>query len=501
MKSLFVTMSLVSFALLLGRLSGFLRDLILAGRYGVTEQADIVIVLLSLPDFTVGLLLAGGFSAVLTPRLCKAHGQERQALARYIAVVVGLAFSLLAGCLALWSGPLLALLAPSASSQALSIYEMAMTITLISLPVAALTGVFVSFLNANEIFVLPNLGTLAFNASICVFLIAWWQNDEKLLAFASAIIGASLIRLSLLGFNSRGLFRRSIQLGSSKPGLPFWSDFGAGVLSLSLLVAMPIIFRTIYATGGEGNLAIFNYSYKLFELPSALIFGPLVTILLPRLSKIPDNELEKFQAQVLNAIKGIAVLSAAIIGVWLCVGEGLTKLIFLRGAMSLQDVLRIAETSQYLFLALPFAGVTFMTTIGLNALGLPRLVLRNSIIAAALATGSQFVVINYGQVNQTWLLLPFLVFYFVHSGLNIVNLSKGKWTFVTETVKQLILVACITFVVSVPLLWGLSRWIPEPSILLSCFLAVVIGILLVAANALTVLPLMRAALAESKERR
>lgn len=488
MKSIVTTLTFVSIALIVGRISGFVRDLVLAGRYGATEQADIIIVLLSLPDFTVGLLLAGGFSAVLTPRLCKIEGSERLVLAQTVALMSVVGFGIFAAGIAFWPETLLSLLAPSASIEALSAYKMAMIVTLAALPLAALTGALASYLNANEIFVVPNLGTLVFNSVLCFFLLSWWMEDTALLHFSVALVFASLMRLVLLLWKSWPLVKQHFVARVQRLNAAFAMDFVAGVLSVSLVVAMPILFRTFYAAGGTGNLAIFNYSYKLFELPSALLFGPLVTILLPKLSKIPEHDRERFYDQVVAAISAIFMLSFIILGVWLCVGDGLAQLVFLRGAMRANDVLQISQTTLYLYLALPFAGLTYMTTIALNALAMPKRVLFNSLVSAVLAIGVQLLFAKGTAGLEA--LLPFLIFYGAHAALNCLMLEKHSSGFVGMVLVKLIKIAGTTMLACLPLWWGIDTYLSQFSPFVYLVIAAFIGFLLLGANFYTVRSLL-----------
>ena len=48
---------------------------------------------------------------------------------------------------------------------------------------------------------------------------------------------------------------------------------------------MPIISRSFASQIGEGSISLFSYSYKILNLPLALIMGSFTTVLLPHISK------------------------------------------------------------------------------------------------------------------------------------------------------------------------------------------------------------------------
>jgi len=58
---------LVSGGILLGRLTGFLREVAVASRFGVSRDADIILFSLTLPDFLINLLMGGALAAALIP--------------------------------------------------------------------------------------------------------------------------------------------------------------------------------------------------------------------------------------------------------------------------------------------------------------------------------------------------------------------------------------------------------------------------------------------------
>jgi putative peptidoglycan lipid II flippase len=74
--------TLVGATLLAGRVSGLFREIQLAAAFGVSVSADVAVLLLTLPDLLVNLVLSGGLSAALIPRLRALPLQAAQALSR-----------------------------------------------------------------------------------------------------------------------------------------------------------------------------------------------------------------------------------------------------------------------------------------------------------------------------------------------------------------------------------------------------------------------------------
>lgn len=391
MKSVLATSALISFVLLLGRLSGFVRETLLAATMGPTETADAAIVILTLPDFMVGLLLAGGFNAALIPALKQTPGPARVVLVHKTMLLFGGTFVGLAVLMGIWPLAVTGLLAPELDPQDLPDYLQAFRLSLIGLPVVALVGIAAGYLNTVGRFAVPNLSVLLFNLVLCLYLVAIYQAGAGLAGFALAIVVATLVRLGLhLAFLGPALRPAGpMPDGTPRPRLTaaLLGRFGFGVLGFSLIIGAPVLFRTFYAAGGDGNLALFNFSQKLFELPSALMIAPVVMVMLPKLAGLSRDPVDRpaFDATLGTALMvglTLAVIAAAIAAVFV---TPIAQAVFLHGAMQPEDVVRIAQMTLIFMMSLPFLAVLQLCAAGLNARGQPGRVLLWGAVGLGLA--------------------------------------------------------------------------------------------------------------------
>ncbi|MEO0915150.1 MAG: lipid II flippase MurJ, partial [Pseudomonadota bacterium] len=190
-------------ALMLGRLLGFLREVLLAARVGVSAEADMAVLILTLPDFLISVLMAGGFGAALVPALRRLEGAERMALFRFattLALVVALA---LAGVIAAAPDLVFRLLAPALPPEVIAPHLFAMQLTALSVPLAALSGVLGALLNARNTFFVVGLGTGVYNFVLCAFLLGLPPGMALILPLALAVLAAATTRLAMLWFAAR----------------------------------------------------------------------------------------------------------------------------------------------------------------------------------------------------------------------------------------------------------------------------------------------------------
>ncbi|MEO0387210.1 MAG: lipid II flippase MurJ, partial [Pseudomonadota bacterium] len=339
----------LSVALLLGRLLGFLREVLLAGRVGVSVEADIAILVMTLPEFVVGVLLAGGFTAALVPALRQQEAPARPALFRLVATLALLIGGLIAAAIAVAPCALATLLAPGLVPEGAEIWTTAIRLVALSIPLAALAGAVGAWANVQDRFFVVGLGTVLYNVILCAALLALAPGASLILALALATVCAGAGRLALLILVARPplLPRLGPVPGGDRRLLGL---FAAGVLAVGTAGAAHLIFRSLAAAGGAGELAAFTYALKLFLLPVTIFFGPLATVLLPRMASAP--------ADAAIPARGLALilpLALATVVVGLVSGDALARLVFLRGEMTLPGVGRVIVFAKLMMLALPFA--------------------------------------------------------------------------------------------------------------------------------------------------
>lgn len=391
MKSVLVTSAIVSFVLLLGRLSGFVRETLLAATLGPTEVADGAIVILTLPDLMVGLLLTGGFNAALIPAIKQAEHKQRIILVRKAVLFFGSAFAGLGFVLGLSPNMVIGLLAPELHPATQPSYLTAFRLSLIALPLVALVGIAAGYLNSIGRFEISSLSVLLFNIVLCVYLVSLHAKDANLTGFAIAIITASAVRLGIhLVFMKPVLssiaHMPSDSERSSLDRKLLWR-FVCGVLGFSLIVAAPVVFRTFFASLQDGNLALFNFALKLFELPAALMIAPVVIVMLPKLaglSQAPEDRVDynRTAATAIIAAFTLATVAAAITIVF---ATPIARAVFLHGLMDPASVDRIGNLTRILVLGLPALAVLQLCAAGLNARGQVSAVLLWGAVALGLA--------------------------------------------------------------------------------------------------------------------
>lgn len=373
--------ALLGLALLLGRFSGVVREALLANRFGVSADADTAVLLLSLPDLMVNLLLAGGLAAALVPRFRSMDEDQQPALLRTTMLAAALPFTLLGLTLLVSPGLLFGVLAPGLRNAG-AVSSAILSLIAITLPAAALSGVVAAYLNAQGRYFLVGCGTLIVNAAIIFSLLPFWRMPDALLLLAVGIAAGGVLRLA----SQMAIVPRRAILGKSLAPIDsvLARNFGLGLLSTSLTVAVPFALRAAASFLATGAIATFNYAQKLVELPMGILLTAIGTVALTRLSghvAAGDHETARTDAEAAARLAFGLALLVTLFGI-LLLGPSV-RLVLGGGAMSPADLDRVTRVTSIGLLAVPFATLANVATALLTARGELPTVVRNTFVAIA----------------------------------------------------------------------------------------------------------------------
>jgi len=350
---------LVAIFMLLGRLTGFLREIVIAQIGGVSQQSDFMIVLLTFPDMMINLLMAGGLLAALVPSFRSLSRKVSFALFLRVFLVIGLIFGALALMISLFSSVVLSIVAPGWSEELIAQSTPLFRITLIALPVTALSGVVVAFLDSKERFAFGGMGTLIFNSSV-ISAIFIFSSFSPAIAVVIGILGGAMLRLAVqLGASRRFWELPNFTETYDRSGLlrRFAGSFGF----FSILALLPPLARAYASLIEPGALSMFNYAYKLMELPMAIIVTAIVTVLLPRLSGfVRDGQQDHASRNLGMALRAVYILLLGVAIPTVFQAEFVVRTVFFGALFSTEQFRELGEIVSLGFVGVPFQGLVLL---------------------------------------------------------------------------------------------------------------------------------------------
>lgn len=360
--SLLKSASTVSLLTLASRVTGLVRDLIMASMFGANALTDAFNVAFRIPNLFRRLFAEGAFSQAFVPVLATTKTQEGEVRTRQLIANVAtvLFWVLLLTCVVgVIGAPVLVwLLASGFSSN--HAHDAAVLMTRWMFPyigfmsmVALCAGV----LNTWKQFAVPAATPVLLNVCMiaAALLLAPWlqsQGIEPIYAMAAGVmlggvlqLGVQLPVLKKLGLLPRiGLTPAAIRAAWSDGGvrrilsLMAPALLGVGVAQVSLMINTQI---ASYLT--PGSVTWLFYADRLMEFPTALLGVALGVVLTPQLAAAKAAGDAQRYSNMLDWGLRLVVLLAVPCGVGLLAfAEPLVATLFHRGALHNHDVSQIA---------------------------------------------------------------------------------------------------------------------------------------------------------------
>lgn len=414
MKSLVSASVVLSVTLLMGRLSGFVREIQLGAIFGLSRDGDLAVVMLTTPDLLVNLLLAGGLSASLVPEFARLDVRGRAHVFRVTSLMVLGLFGMIGIVLAFFPALLITAFAPGYAGAPPSAYALPYAIAAAAIPLAGLTGVTAALLNSQHRFFVAGTGTLIFNLTIILVLLLVPSGQQSLLVLAVGLVLAASLRyisqvVAAVPYTvGAGATDRSTDY--SRLVLRFIQTLGAA----TIVLLIPVVLRALISLNGEGNIAAFNFATKLVELPLGIAITTISTVAFPALSRAfsandGPEQLRIYEGGIQRAL--LLALCITIPGIWF--SYPLVELVFGRGRINVSDLALISDLARLGFLTLPMIAVSSMATTLLNARGQTGLLFKVTLASVCVVPIAAFPGLWSGEAR--WVMVGLPVFHFVYA--------------------------------------------------------------------------------------
>jgi putative peptidoglycan lipid II flippase len=343
---MFLKAGALSLALLLAsRLLGLVRESAQAAAFGTSGVADVVVLMLTLPDWLAGVLASGALAYVLVPAWA---GQARAAVT---AIERKVAWGLLASggvlALLLLAGrfPVVGWLAGGLPPGMVPVAAQALVWSALGLPAALLAGLWATRLQHERDFTGMYAANLVVN-TILIAAIVWaaTRAGDAIAWLGGGLLAAMFLRLAWLRSRTP-LAQTALEPVATHPAaLPPPAVWLWAVLAAGLPLALPFAARSIASQEGEGALATFNYAWKLVELPLILAIQLVATLAFPPIAKaLAAADSAATTAAVRNAIALSWSLACAAAAGLLVGAPAIAQLLFGWGRMEPQSLARVAH--------------------------------------------------------------------------------------------------------------------------------------------------------------
>ncbi|MEC4719506.1 murein biosynthesis integral membrane protein MurJ [Noviherbaspirillum sp. CPCC 100848] len=308
--NLLKTLATVSGMTMLSRVTGLLRELLIARAFGASAYTDAFNVAFRIPNLLRRLFAEGAFSQAFVPILAEYKNQKGEAATKELAdhVATVLIWALVLTCiLGIVAAPVVVYLIATGLADDPSAYSSAVLMTRIMFPYigfmafVALAG---GILNTWRQFRIPAVTPVLLNLSfIAASLFVAPHMEQPVYALAFAVVVGGLLQVAIqipallkigmlprIGFGLKAALRDQGVRRVLRQMVP-------AIAAVSVAQISIIINTNIASRLAAGSVSWLTYADRLMEFPTALLGVALGTILLPSLSKAhADKDAEEYSS-------------------------------------------------------------------------------------------------------------------------------------------------------------------------------------------------------------
>ena len=337
---------------MISRVTGLVRELLVARAFGASIYTDAFFVAFRIPNLLRRLFAEGAFSQAFVPILAEYKNQKGEVATKQLVdhVATVLAWALVITCLlGIAASPIIVYLMATGLKSHSEAFDASIIMTRLMFPYigfmsfVALAG---GVLNTWREFKIPAFTPVLLNLSfIAASLFLAPHLGQPVYALAIAVIVGGILQLAaqLPPMKKIGMLPRISwnPLGAiSDPGVRrvlrqmVPATFAVSVAQISLIINTNIASRL-----ANGSVSWLSYADRLMELPTALLGVALGTILLPSLSKAhADNDSAEYSALLDWGLRLTFLLAMPAAVALATLSEPLTTTLFHYGKFDTQSV-------------------------------------------------------------------------------------------------------------------------------------------------------------------
>ena len=407
-------------ALVLGKILGQVREILIAPQIGVGFLSDGYIIGFQIPDLLYQLLIGGAIQAAITPTLAGAieTGRLRQGW-RSVSIFLNVAAIAMLVCIVL--GELLApvLLPLFYSGKSADTLQVAVSVTRTLFPQVffmMLAALCIGILNAYKRFHKTAFGPVFYNVGVVLSLILLGNRTLNGTVRVAAGIMLSACLFFLLQFflarrEFRHYYRFSINIRDTgfrrllRLALP--TMLAASITQINIIVLTAFTNRFF----PDGMVTALRYASTTWQLPYGILAVAIGNVLLPNLSgPAQSEEGGRFRRLFGNGLRSAFFLLMPVAGMIFIMREDVVRGIFQWGGV-LPESMVSATASILLFysVSILIQSLIFLFSIACFAAGNTRLPLRAGVVSLAVNLTATFLLTRIPGIGPWAMSLAFVL--------------------------------------------------------------------------------------------
>lgn len=350
---------------------GFLREIVVASKFGLSAELDVYVAVLGFYSF-LGLGIGNALDTVFVSQVARRGGVDhvRSSLEPPLLHLFTINIFFLPLILILTGDMLIRIIFPGFDQDQQELGAQLIVIMVFAIAFSNTAGLLRGGLNVLRIFAPGFLagGLVSVCSIVSVLLLADRIGIESL-AFG-LLLGNLFVFLLFLGtlLRKRALrfrFRKNLV---SKNSFMLWGASVVVIIGDLVYIANSMTQNSFASTLDPGTISSFYYALTLMMVPLAVVTGPLTTMLYPKLVETMSQN-RKAGARLVKLygmlVVALSILAAVILFLF---SQFVVEAVFARGAFTKEDAERTSELLSILVLALPLMGLRRLIHLSLYCL-------------------------------------------------------------------------------------------------------------------------------------
>ena len=408
---IFKTFFTNSFGILVSRIFGFIRDLMIASYLGASVYSDMFFVAFKLPNLFRRIFAEGAFTNAFLPAFTKS--KNKSIFSVHVFIRFSVFISILTILVVIFSPFVAKMFAFGFSDEQIQKTAPLVSINFFYLLLIYMVTFIASLLNYRDHFATTAFSTALLNIAMIAALLLSDKNAPELtvyyLSFGVVVGGVLQLLVHLIALKKYRLspmivggfkYRKTKEIDKKEKDT-FFKTFFHSVLGGSTIQISAFIDTWLASFLVSGSVSYLYYANRLFQLPLALFAIALTIGIFPKISKL-IKKMEIEEAKKMLA-KGFWILSFLLLASSVCgiiLSTEFIKFLYERGSFTSDDSLITAQVlSMYLIGLTPF-GIAKLFSLWLFSHQLQRKAAKISAIALVVNIAFSIILFKpYGVVG------------------------------------------------------------------------------------------------------
>ncbi len=339
------TVSFIFVAIMLAKVLGMVREIVIAAIYGTGAEANAYVIASQIPVNFFDMILGSAISSAFIPVYNKFIEKENEKRANLFAsrflnfvILITVVLSVIGVCFAPFIISLFSSEKMGAETQ-----KMAAELLQIMFPMVIFTGMaftLVGLLQSLGEFKIPAVMSLISNA-VCIIYLLTLNRFWGIYGLAAALFAGWVLQFLTLVYPAyKKGYRYDIRAGLRDSGLRDVVRLALPVLFASWVQPINTTVNTALASGMAGGASALNYANRLYIIAASVFAVSLTNYIFPKLSRdwIAENR-SQWSQTLIQSIKMVLLIVLPIVLVFLIQSQDIIRIVYKRGEFKETDVI------------------------------------------------------------------------------------------------------------------------------------------------------------------